>query len=224
LTTRTIEGKENNYDNLKDVSFGLTREIRDKDYAGVLVFAKARWADYQPILPELAKLKYAKSDRSDMLHVLARIACYLEDAFALTNRVGFTTYWQRDRGTRTFDIEHLLKDPFDVAALPSAHGFSDAKDYGESRNLIGALALLPRSRNRSLQDKPYREKLAVYATENVLTQTLCDAFYLNNPNVAAHAAANPALGVGPIADFAKADIAKRAALYVAAAQKVWETP
>jgi hypothetical protein len=185
---------------------------------------RAEWAKYSPILLGITKLKYAKSDRSDMLHLLARIACYLEDAFALTNRVGFTTYWQRDRGGKTFDIEHLLKESFDVAALPSAHGFTDAKDYSEKRDLIGALALLPRSRNRSLKDKAYRDKLAAYATENVLTQTLCEALYQNNPNVTAFAQNNTALGLGPIADFSKAHVATRAAAYVAVAQKVWEAP
>lgn len=155
---------------------------------------------------------------------LARIACHLEDAFALTNRVGFATYWQRDRGGKTFDIEHLLKVAFDFASLPTPHGFSDAKDYAESRNLIGALALLPRSRNRSLQDKAFRDKLAAYSTENVLAQTLCDALYQNNPNVAAFLLTNPSVGFAAVADFSKANIAQRANAYVAVSQQIWTSP
>jgi hypothetical protein len=179
LTTRTIEGKENNYDNLKEISFSLAKSIRDMDHGALLTFVRAEWAKHLPILPELTKLKYAKADRSDILYLLARIACHLEDSFAMTTRVGFATYWQRDRGAKTFDVEHLLKEAFDPPALPPSHGFTNAKDYAESRNLFGALALLPRSRNRSLQDKPYRDKLVAYATENVLTQTLCPALYQN---------------------------------------------
>ena len=224
LTTRTIEGKENNYDNLKEISFSLAKDTRDKDYVVLLAQVRTEWIKYTPILPDLAKLRYAKSDRSDILYLLARIACHLEESFALTNRVGFSTYWQRDRGMKTFDIEHLLKDVFDLAALPTTHGFADPKDYGESRNLFGALALLPRSRNRSLQDKPYRDKLAAYGTENVLAQTLCDAFYQNNPNVATFVLANPLIGLGAIPDFSKPDITKRSGVYVAVAQQVWQTP
>jgi hypothetical protein len=104
------------------------------------------------------------------------------------------------------------------------HGFVDANDYSETRNFFGALALLPRSRNRSLNDTPYRDKLAAYATENVLAQTLCAAFYQNNPNVAQYVASNPSMGLGPIAEFSKPDIAKRAAVYVAVAQQVWQSP
>lgn len=224
LTTRTIEGKENNYDNLKDLSFALAKDIRGKDYATLLVHVRSEWGKYIPILPKLSDLRYAKSDRSDMLYLLARIACHLEDAFALTNRVGFATYWQRDRGGKTFDIEHLLKEAFDPASLPTLHGFVDQKDYAESRNLIGALALLPRSRNRSLQDKAYRDKLAAYSTENVLAQTLCDALYQNHPNVAAFLQANPSVGFAALADFSKADIAQRANAYVAVSQQIWASP
>ncbi len=224
LTVRTIEGKENNYDNLKETSFSLAKEIRDLDHVDLLVYVRSEWAKHAPVLPALSKLRYAKSDRSDILYLLARIACHLEDSFALTNRVGFTTYWQRDRGMKTFDIEHLLKEAFDPAALPTVHGFADSKDYAEARNLFGALALLPRSRNRSLQDNAYRDKLAAYATENVLAQTLCDALYQNNPNVAAYVSASPLVGLAAIADFSMLDIAKRAGVYVAVAQQVWQTP
>lgn len=224
LTTRTIEGKQNNYDNLKDIAFALAKEVRNKSSADLLAYVRAEWLKYEPIIPELSKLNYAKVDKSDLLYVLARIADNLEDAFALTNRVGFPTYWQRDRGRKTFDIEHLLKDAFDPAALPATHGFADAKDYLEHRNLIGALALLPRSRNRSLQDKPYREKLVAYATENVLTQTLCEALYQSNPNVATYVQENPTAGLVAVTDFGKDHITERAAMYVAVAKKVWAMP
>jgi uncharacterized protein with ParB-like and HNH nuclease domain len=224
LTSRTIEGKENNYDNLKEVSFTLAKEIRDKDYATLLAYVRAEWPTYASVLPQLPKLKYAKSERSDILYLLARIACHLEESFALTNRAGFTTYWQRDRGMKTFDIEHLLKDAFDPVALPAAHGFTDAKDYAELRNQFGALVLLPRSRNRSLQDKAYRDKIQAYATENVLAQTLCDSLYQNNPNVAAYVGENSGIDLAAIGDFAKDDIERRASMYVAVAQQVWKAP
>jgi hypothetical protein len=224
LTTRTIEGKQNNYDNLKDISFALAKELRNKSPEELLTYVRTEWPKYDQIIPDLSKMTYEKADKSDLLYVLARIAAHLEDKIALTNRVGFSTYWQRDRGRKTFDIEHLLKDAFDPGALPAGHGFADAKDYAEHRNLIGALALLPRSRNRSLQDKPYREKLVAYATENVLTQTLCSALYESNPNVASYVVDNPGVGLSAVTDFGKSHIAERAAMYVAVAKQVWAIP
>lgn len=224
LTSRIIEGKENNYDNLKEISFQIARDLRGRNKFDLLKFIKIEWVKYNGPIRSLSSIRYSKSDRSDILYILARIASYIEDVFSVTNRVGFSTYWQRDRGGRTFDIEHLLKAQFDPAALPATHGFADAKDYADNRNLIGALTLLPRSRNRSLQDKPYREKLGAYATENILTQTLCDNLYQNNPNVATYVSANPSLGLAGISDFERLDIEKRGKFYSEIAEIIWKEP
>jgi uncharacterized protein with ParB-like and HNH nuclease domain len=224
LTSRTIEGRENNYENLRDIAFALTKAVRNKTPVELLEYVRAEWPKYSTQLAHLPSLSYWNADKSDLLFVLARIACHLEDQFSFTNKTGFTTFWQRDRGRKTFDIEHLLKANFDPTALPATHGFTDSKDYLDQRNLLGALVLLPRSRNRSLQDKAYRDKLAAYATENVLTQTLCDALYSSNPNVASYVATNPAVALAAVPDFSKSDIAARAATYTAIAHHVWAAP
>lgn len=224
LTSRTIEGRQNNYENLRDIAFAMTKAVRGKTFADLLDYVRSEWPKYNAKIVDVSQLSYTTADKSDLLFMLARIACHLEDKFAFTNKTGFTTFWQRDRGRKTFDIEHILKVAFDPASLPATHGFADNNDYFIQRNLLGALTLLPRSRNRSLQDKPYKEKLAAYATENVLTQTLCDALYTSNPNVASFVTDNPAVGLNPIADFTKADISSRAATYTEIAKQVWATP
>ncbi|WP_340649287.1 DUF262 domain-containing protein [Pseudoxanthomonas winnipegensis] len=224
LTTRIIEGKENNYDNLKEISFNLSKEVRGKDVAGVEAFVKAQWPAYASVLPSLEQMRYQKGDRSNILYVLARIGCYLEEAFGMTNSVGFETYWRRDKGGRTFDVEHLLKSEYDPSTLPLNHGFSDARDYSESRYMIGGLALLPRSRNRSLKDKVYTLKLNAYANENVLTQTLDNGIYGSNPKVTAFLAGHPHVKLAAISNFTKADIAVRGQNYVSLAQIIWNTP
>jgi len=224
LTARIIEGKENNYDNLKEISFAFTNEIRGKDVAGVELYVRTQWAIYDTVLPQLANMTYLKSDRSNLLYILARIACFLEHSYEATSKVGFETYWRRDKGGKTFDVEHLLKKSFDATTLPATHGFADERDYSESRNNIGALALLPRSRNRSLQDASYRAKLAAYATEGALTQTLDGGLYSSNPKLGAFLTSNPNVKLAPIADFEKADIATRAATYVELAKMIWKAP
>lgn len=224
LTARIIEGKENNYDNLKEISFTLTKEIRGKDVAGIEAYVRGQWSTYESIIPNLVGMSYLKSDRSNLLYLLARIGCFLETSFEATNKIGFETYWRRDKGGKTFDIEHLLKTVFDPKALPATHGFSDARDYEEARSKIGALALLPRSRNRSLQDLPYRDKLKVYATEGSLTQTLDVGIYTNNPKVATFLANNTTVKLGAIADFVKADITARASAYLEIAKLIWKAP
>lgn len=224
LTGRTIEGKENNYENLRDISFNLTKAVRGKTGADLLIYVRAEWPKHFVQLAQLAKLSYMSADKSSLLFLLARIAAYLEDELQIKAKTGFTTFLKRDRNMKTFDIEHLFKSTYDTTTLPVAHGFVDGKDYSEQRNLLGALILLPRSRNRSLQDKSYKEKLQIYATENVLAQTLNPAFYGNNPDVAKFIAAQPGVGLEPVADFEKGSIAARGATYMALAVLIWATP
>lgn len=225
LTSRMIEGKQNNYENLRDISFTLAKAIRNKTKVQLETYVKAEWPKYFCQIANLSKLAYEACDKSDLLFLLARFATYLEDELALKSKTGFVTFWKRDRGQyKTFDIEHILKDGFDAAALPPLHGFTDSKEYGQQRNLLGGLILLPRSRNRSLQDKPYREKLPAYTTENVLSQTLTAAFYGNNPDVKRFLDANPGIAMESVSDFSKDDISKRATLYTALAEKIWVCP
>jgi len=224
LTTRTIEGKANNYDNLKEISFTLTKELRGKSAAEVEDYVRSQWPIYEAVLPKLAQMSYLRSDKSHLLYVLARIGSFLEEELGATNRVGFETYWRRDKGLKTFDIEHVLRYQFDPTTLPASHGFSDQRDYFENRNKIGALTLLPRSRNRSLQAKAYRDKLGVYANEGALTQTFEAGFYGSNPKLAAFLATNPTINLSPITDFGKADIQARADSYVEMAKLIWKMP
>jgi hypothetical protein len=223
LTSRTIEGKENNYDNLKQDAFDLMKALRGKDYLTLNSYIHGEWHKYSSNLKDLPKMSYSYDDRADVLYFLARIGCYLEAAINLTNKVGFIGYLQRDKGGRTFDVEHLLKSNYDIAALPAAHGFSDAKDYSVLRNTIGALVPLPRSRNRSLSDKPYRDKVSAYATENILAQTLTADFYTSNPSARTFIATNPTIALTSIPDFGKSDIIKRGEVYVEIAKKIWGT-
>jgi hypothetical protein len=224
LTSRTIDGKTNNYDNLKDIAFVLTKDLRNRTYEDLLTHIQNEWDKYFNSINRLENLTYTKNERSDILFILARIASHLESSINLTNTVSFPIYWQRDRNMKTFDIEHLLKAAFDITTLPTEHGFVDAKDYAEQRNRIGALALLPRSRNRSLQDKTYSEKLSVYATENVLTQSLGVSFYASNPNVGKFLTENSLMTFTALPEFGKDEIAKRASAYTAVATAVWKKP
>ncbi len=224
LTSRSIEGKQNNYDNLKEISFQLTKEIRHLSVEDLEKYITNEWEKHHKTLESLKDVKYTKADRSDILYYFARISCYIEENLDPANGIGFTNYWQRDKGGKTFDIEHLLRKTFDAKYLPKEHGFADAKEYDEKRNLLGALTLLPRSRNRSLQDDSYRSKLGVYATENTLAKSFCEEFYKNNPRLDRFLAEHPQFDLMAISEFKSEHIERRAKTYVEIARKIWECP
>lgn len=50
LTSRGIEGKANTYDNLKEISFSLTKDVRGRDVAGVESYVRKEWLIYAAAL------------------------------------------------------------------------------------------------------------------------------------------------------------------------------
>lgn len=224
LSARTADGKENRYDTLRDIAFAYTKKFRNKSKENLFTEIQTEWPIHFALIDKFSSMKYNKSDRSDILFLLARIAVYIEEKSELTNRTGFDQFWKRDRQGKTFDIEHLLKDTYIPSEIPASDSFSDAKEYSDLRNDIGALALLGRSRNRSLNDKSYSDKIRAYNSENILCQTLTPDFYVSNPAIDRFIEAHPGIPLKPIPEFGKGSILERKALYSYICKKIWETP
>lgn len=185
-TVRYLNDKENTYDNIRDLMFELTKEVRNLDLSSLKTLLLAKIKSEKDLLDSLKKVSYGSIKRQDLLTLLARIADFLENSLGLSTKVGFAAYIDRTQDSRTFDIEHLIAN--DMPKVNSdliANGksaFSNISEFNEQRNSIGGLILLPRGRNRSMKDMVYSEKLARYSNENILAQTLTDSFYLNQPN------------------------------------------
>ncbi|EIT7187204.1 DUF262 domain-containing protein [Serratia sp. SRS-8-S-2018] len=225
LTSRIVTGKSNTYDNLKDISFSLVKEVRGKDYNQLLAYIQGEWEKYYSQLDKIPEMQYENKSRSDMLYILSRIASFLEAEINITNKVGFDIYMQRDRNLKTFDIEHILRSKINQANLPSSDlGFATDAEYSSKRNLIGGLILLPRSRNRSLSDNTYSDKKGVYGGENVLCQSLCPGFYQNNPDLVRFSATYPEIILQEHPDFLCDSIDKRGELYKQIALEIWKAP
>lgn len=185
-TLRLINHKKNTYDNLRDLMFVLTKKVRDKSIEELKEILRTHAAESGLNLNNIDDFNYTKTQTKNMLYVLARIATYMEEGIEQTNSVGFPTYSDRKRSNKTYDIEHILASNYSVFERDietSENDFSNSSEYKIERNKIGGLILLPRSRNRSLKDKPYTQKLPKYTGENVLAQSLGKDFYENNPLV-----------------------------------------
>jgi hypothetical protein len=183
---RLLNGKENTYDNIRDLAFDLAKEVRGLSLQDIRTKLVARLDSEKDKLSTLAKVSYAEIKRQDLLHILARIACYLEMLCEQTNNVGFATYIDRTLRARTFDIEHIIPNNYQNtnSDIQKTNGviFTSQSEFDVARNGIGGLLLLPRGRNRSMKDMVYSDKLQRYSTENILAQTLTSSFYMNQPN------------------------------------------
>lgn len=185
ITSRAVSRRGNNYDNIKDPLFSLTRKLRRQSINGILDVLRPLMSEVSSNLDEVSGVHYWRHKRQDVLHFLSRIASFLEDGMDLTNKVGFSDYVSRARGVRTFDVEHAAPTTAGVSLGVDENGMEHVTDTDSYfiRNGLGSLLLLQRGRNRSMQNMSYPDKRERYATEGVLASSLTDGFYLNNPAV-----------------------------------------
>jgi len=223
-TARTLEGKANTYDNVRDLMFNFCLELRDKNYIQIRELLLTKTADIEGIISRIVEVDFENIKRQELLRLLGRIADYLERGIDSTSAVGFEIYADRTLDNRTFDIEHLISDQFaqvnEMLRTAGKVEFISASEFNSVRNNIGGLILLPRGRNRSMKDMMYTEKLERYSGENILAQTLCEQFYFNQPN---YNRFREQTGVDctaiPVID--KDNVIIRANLYKTIAHKLW---
>jgi len=222
-TSRILNKQDNTYDNIRDPIFALAKQVRNREFSDLKAFLLNELDNYLPHILLIKDATYTSIKRLDLLNLLARLGTYLEDVCNQTNSVGFSTYVDRTRGNKTFDVEHILSE--NLAAnkeelLAEHWDFESDSEYKTFRNSIGGLILLPRGRNRSLKDKRYSEKMQIYSTENILCQSLNSAFLQNNPT-ANEALKKNGIDLKSYVNFNNLAISERAELYKEIALLIW---
>jgi hypothetical protein len=119
-------------------------------------------------------------------------------------------------GTVKFEVEHIW------ANQPGRHTdeFSHATDFGEYRNRIGGLLLLPKAFNASYGDLSYADKLPHYNSQNLLARSLNPQCYDHNPGFLQFKQRS-GLPFVAHAEFRKADLDQRSQLYREIAERIW---
>jgi uncharacterized protein with ParB-like and HNH nuclease domain len=145
--------------------------------------------------------------------MLARMTDYIETRSGQASR--YSEYIQR-RGKNGYEVEHIWANH----AERHEDEFAHATDFAEYRNHIGGLLLLPKSFNASYGDKPYADKREHYYGQNLLAQSLCETTYQHNPGFLRFRDLSGLL-FKPHAEFRKADLDARQALYRQVAEQIW---
>lgn len=117
-----------------------------------------------------------------------------------------------------FEIEHIITDHYEWFTAE----YSDQDDFKRWRNSIGALLLLHKSINASLNDAKYDYKLSKYCSNegNIYTESLGNSAYQNNPKFKKFIA-DYQLGFKAYAQFGKAEIMERTSVLIQLVQLIW---
>lgn len=216
ITARVTNYRSVDYSTIKNYVFNVTKNIRRCSIDELKARLKAQSDNlaYDPAaaLPELRLNSFTKKYIKNML---ARITGYIEE------QTGVASNYCNYMNTQTknpFEIEHIITDHYEWFISE----YSDQEEFKRWRNSFGALLLLHKSINASLNDSKYDYKLSKYCSNegNIYTESLGDQAYQNNPKFKKFIADN-GLGFKPYAQFGKAEITERIQLLVQLVNLVW---
>lgn len=148
-------------------------------------------------------------------NILARVTGYIEEQTGVTSN--YCNYMNMQT-KNPFEIEHIIADHCEWFT----NEYIDQEDFRRWRNSIGALLLLHKSINASLNDAKYDYKLKKYCSNegNIYAESLGDFAYQNHPRFKKFITDND-LQFKPYKQFGKAEIKERTAVLTDLVKLVW---
>lgn len=210
------------YSTMQYAMFLVMRDIRGLAPEPLAHRLRANLAKETETFATNERLRVHQQNRYALHRLLARITDYVETQSG--NPSHYVDY-VADSGSNRYEVEHIWADK------PERHSdeFPHPADFGEYRNRIGGLLLLPKSFNASYGDLPYanreqsaQSKFAHYNTQNnLLARSLHPQCYDHNPGFLRFVEQS-GLSFRPHCEFRKADLDERGVLYRRIAERIWD--
>ncbi len=216
ISIRIFNFKTVDYSSIRYTVFNITKMIRNKDIKELAEILKRYINNMELTLEGIDGFYLNQFTRRYMLHILSRMTYYVEEQSGINSN--FADYVNREQ-KNPYDIEHLWAD--DYTQENHQIDFSTEEEFKDFRNRFGGLLILPKDKNRSLQDMEYSKKVIKYDSENLLARTLNQNCYNNNPLFLCFMN-NTQLPFKPYAQFNKAELIERQSLYKEICKKIWD--
>ena len=216
IISRVTNSRSVDYSTIKNFVFHVTKDIRSTDLATLKQKLQQQYLNLN-FSPEEALQDFALNSftRKYIKHILARVTSFIEECSGVAPN--YCNY-MNNKTKNPFEIEHIITDHFELFT----EEYSDPDDFKRWRNRIGALLLLHKSINASLNDSLYEEKLNKYCSNegNIYTETLGQLAYQNNPKFNKFILDN-ALSFKAYDHVGKPEIGERTALLIQLFRRIW---
>ena len=216
IVSRVTNYRSVDYSTIKNFVFNVTKDIRMTDISTLKQKLEQQYINlaFDPAAA-LSDLRLNSFTKKYIKNILARITGFIEE------QTGVASNYCNYMNTQTknpFEIEHIITDHYEWFTAE----YSDQDDFKRWRNSIGALLLLHKSINASLNDAKYDYKLKKYCSNegNIYTESLGDLAYQNNPKFKKFVLDNN-LGFKSYASFGKNEITERIAVLIDLVKLVW---
>jgi len=196
---------------VEDLKKELSEAYEDFDY-NLNGLNKTKFPDgYDP--GGVVELELNGQNKPFIKFFLSRLTAYIENESG--DKTSFVNYMDTTQ-SKPFQIEHLWCDDYEQFK----DEFDQRDRWGNYRNCIGALILLPQGTNQSHNKDPYTTKLPHYLKENLLAQSLHPTCYEKNPNFTKWFE-RVNLPFKAHEKMKKADVDDRLGLYSEISKKIW---
>lgn len=224
LVRRVVNYIRINYSSVQYTMVQLIKEVRHKSPDELIETLVAR-LEKDDVTLDSAKGGYRKglsdfrvnqSSKRYIHYILARMTAFIEKGCDLEDRFAAYTNWLPDSRRNPFEVEHLWPDNHEAMKGE----FPSEDEFNYWRNRLAGLVLLPKSKNSSLNAKPYAEKRPHYQGENLLAASLTDLPYAHTPRFARFREQH-GFDFKPYETFGKQQQTERRAIYEALIKHIW---
>ena len=218
IMARVTNYKSVDYSTIKNYVFNVTKNIRCCSIEDLKIRLRTQYENLAYNSAEiLLEFRLNSFTKKYIKNILARITSYIEE------QTGVASNYCNYMNTKTknpFEIEHIISDHYEWFS----NEYTDQEDFKRWRNSFGALLLLHKSINSSLNDSKYDYKLSKYCSNegNIYTESLGELAYQNNPKFNKFIVDN-GLKFKPYLQFGKVEISERTELLIQLVNLVWNT-
>ena len=202
------------YSTMQYAMFLVMRDIRRLPLPDLIQLLRTRLDQEQDTFASNERLRVHQQNRFAIHQILARLTDHIERQSRTASH--FTEYIAE--GKNRYEVEHIWANHAEL----HTDEFNHPADFGEYRNRVGGLLLLPKSFNASYSDMPYDEKREHYNAQNLLARSLHERAYEYNPGFMQYLSAS-GLPFRPHPQFKRADLDARQELYRRIADEVWNS-
>ena len=215
IARRVFNFKTMNYSSIRYTIFNITKDIRSMSVSELATYVTNYINEMELDLEGIDYFYLNQYTSRFMLHILARITTFVEQESGIPSK--FEEYVERKQ-KNSYDIEHIWANNY----MQGNHQeeFNTMEEFEEYRNSFGGLLILPKDKNRSLQDMEYEKKVLKYDSENLLARTLNENCYQNNPSFIRFMEEKQLLFKN-YHTFRKNDLLERQELYKDICKQIW---
>lgn len=216
IVSRVTNNRSVDYSTIKNFVFNVTKDIRRTDIPTLKKKLENHYInlEFNPNVT-FKELRLNSFTKKYIKNILARVTSYIEEQTGVASN--YCNY-MNIQTKNPFEIEHIISDHYEWFASE----YADNEDFKRWRNNIGALLLLHKSINASLNDAKYEYKLKKYCSNegNIYTESLGDLAYQNNPQFKKFIA-DKGLKFKPYTKFGKQEILERIDILTELVKLVW---